>query len=362
MGGDPEGASGPSGEDSRTLASTRFRRPRAAVILAVLVVVAAVVALGAVAASRQGSDLPSASPERVTRAFEATSWWNEPLPYRTPLDPAARGILRYLRTAPESGRGCLMLAGAGSSHWGTPSYWSKPSDPSYDIKGLRNIRIPQLKHLRIPRSARPSSNNDSEMSIYDLQKGYVVALTEAGYDAGSDTWSASGATITYLDSNGLNVRTGRSDDPRNVGTHRGNNGATMAVSWDQVRAGSVRHVLKVAAGPEVANRFVFPMVGSDGDYEGDNPAVPPEGLRLRIKPSVDLDRFHLSPQALVIARALQRYGFYIGDSGGTTALKLENTRAEGRGQLWNIQADALCGLPFTSQYWDVVAGGYDPTR
>ena len=33
----------------------------------------------------------------------------------------------------------------------------------------------------------------------------------------------------------------------------------------------------------------------------------------------------LQPEALVIARALQDYGFYIGDSGGTTALKLENT-------------------------------------
>lgn len=254
-----------------------------------------------------------------------------------------------------------MLAGAGASPWGTPSYWAKPSDPSYDIRGLR-LRVPELESLRIPRSAKPAANNDAAMSIYDLQKGYVVALTEVNYDAGSDTWSASGATVTYLDSNGLNVQTGRSDDTRNVGSHRGNNGATMAVSWDQVQTGAIRHVMKVAAGPEVANRFVFPMVGSDGNYQGGNAAVPPQGLRLRIKASIDLKDLNLSPQALVIARALQRYGFYIGDSGGTTALKLENTRAEGRGQLWNIKADALCGLPFTTDYWNVVSEGYDPTR
>ena len=63
----------------------------------------------------------------------------------------------------------------------------------------------------------------------------------------------------------------------------------------------------------------------------------------------------------MIARALQEYGFYIGDSGGTTAIKLQNTYAEGRGQLWNVRADALCGLPFTPEYWDVIDEDYDPT-
>jgi hypothetical protein len=200
------------------------------------------------------------------------------------------------------------------------------------------------------------------MSIYDLQKGYVTALTDANYDSRRDEWSATGATVTYLDSNGLNVGTGRSDDPRNIGSHRGNNGATMTVSWDMVHAGAIDHVLKVASGPELSSRFVFPMVGSDGHYNGTNPHVPPQGLRFRIKPSVDLSALGLTQQALVIAQALQRYGFYIGDSGGTTALKLENTKVERRGQKWDVNSDDLCGLHLTPRYWDVLAEGYDPSR
>ena len=89
-------------------------------------------------------------------------------------------------------------------------------------------------------------------------------------------------------------------------------------------------MLKVASGPDVSPRSVFPMVGSDGSSS--NPSAPPQGLRFRIKPSVDLDSLGLPRQALVIARALQQYGFYIGDSGGVTALKLEDTRLEGRGR------------------------------
>ena len=80
---------------------------------------------------------------------------------------------------------------------------------------------------------------------------------------------------------------------------------------------------------------------------------------MRINPSIDLTSLGLHPQALVIAQALQKYGMYLGDSGGTTALKLEDTRAEGLGQLWTVTADDLCTLPFTSQFWDVLPEGYD---
>ena len=89
--------------------------------------------------------------------------------------------------------------------------------------------------------------------------------------------------------------------------------------------------------------------------------MPAEGVRLRIKPSVDLAGLGLDPQALVIARALQTYGMYLGDGGGTTALKLEDTASEGRGQVWDVTNKDLCGLPFSPAYWDVLPEGYNPS-
>jgi hypothetical protein len=298
--------------------------------------------------------------EPPARAFTDDSWWNTPLPRRTPGNPYGSRILRYLRTAPESGRGCLVLAGAGHSPWGQPMYQARPGDKAYDVRLPGHLRLPELRHLRIPAGAQSAGNSDGSMTVYDIRRGYVVMLTDAAYDADTRQWRASGATVTYLDSNGLDRRTGQSDDPRNFGSHRGNNGATAGVSYAEVHDGALRHVVKVAVGPEVAHRYVFPMVGSDGDYHGNDPAVPPQGLRLRLRYSVDLSG--LDRQARVIAHGLQRYGFYIGDSGGTTALKLENTVAEGRGQLWDLPADALCGMPFTPRFWQVLPEGYDPTR
>ena len=333
--------------------------------MATLMVVAAGLLITDLSADESGGSTPPPpmpDPSHVSdRAFEADSWWNTPLPAHAPLDPAGELILDYLRTGPESGRGCLTLAGAGHSNWGQPVYEARRTDQEYDVEDPTEP-LPELERLRIPAGAQAASNSDNSMTVYDRSRGYVVALSGAQYHPDRDRWTADGATVTYLDSNGLHVATGRSDDPRNRGSHRGNNGATMAVELDDVRAGAVEHVLKAASGPEVADRFVFPMVGSDGDYHGSYPGVPPQGLRLRVKSSVNLDELDLDPEALVIARALQDYGFYIGDSGGSTALKLENTAAEGRGQLWKSSADALCGMPFTSEYWDVVAEGYDPSR
>lgn len=292
------------------------------------------------------------------RAFTADSWWNTPVPADAPSHPSAPDILRYMSTAEEAAQGCVRLAGAQDSRWGQPVYWASPEDPTHRVVVDKADPPRELQDLRIPDGALAADNNDGSMTLFDVDRGYVVALTDAGFDADTGTWRASGATVTYLDSNGLDVRTGQSSDERNRGSHRGNNAAVMMARFDEVEAGRIEHVLKVASGPDPSSRAVFPMVGSDGDSS--DPAAPPTGLRFRIKPSVDLDSLRLPPQALVIARALQDYGFYIGDSGGVTALKLEDTRTQGRGELWDLPADALCELPLSPSFWDVLPEGYEP--
>jgi hypothetical protein len=341
----------------------RRRGLRAAVAVSAVLVLSAVTAgCTGGGGGRGGAPVDWHAPTEVDgaplRAFTADSWWNLPLPADAPSNPDATQIQQYMRTAEEAGDGCVTLAGAEGSPWGQPVYWAEPGDPEYAVDVRARRAPPELAHLRIPAGARPAGNNDGSMTVFDVERGYTVAMTDASYDAGSKSWSASGATVTYLASNGLDARTGRSTDDRNTGTHRGNNAAVMMARFDEVSAGSIPHVLKVASGPAVSTRSVFPMVGSDGSSH--DPAAPPQGLRFPIKPSVNLAALRLEPQALVIATALQRYGFYIGDSSGTTALKLEDTRTEGRGQLWKISGKALCGLPLTPEYWDVLPEGYQP--
>lgn len=335
--------------------ATKPNRPNRAAVAALALTTALTGVLG-----YQASSSAAAARIKVMRAFQADSFWNTPLPRSAPQHPNEAAILNYMSKGAEAtDGGCIRLAGTGSNRWGQPVFFAKKGNKKYDVHvPSMSRKLPELRNLRIPARARAAANSDATMTLFDKRRGFVVAFTGAHFSGGR--WSASGATVTYLRSNGLHARTGRSNDRRNWGSHRGNNGATMMVRYREVRAGKIRHVLKVSSGPELGTGFYFPMVGSDGDST--DAAAPREGTRFRIKPSVDIRALHLPRQARVIARAMQRYGMYVGDNSSHTTLKLEDTRAEGRGQKWHISSSALCSLPLTSKYWDVIKGGYDPSR
>lgn len=290
-------------------------------------------------------------------AFGSTSYWNTPLPADAPLDPNSAAMMAWLQG--DNTTNYIHLAGASANGlWGNPIYWSTDKDPTYSvINTCRFNQPPEFGQMRIPVGAEPDPTADSAMTVYDLQKGLVYALHWASYDASADRWSACGGTVYYLNSNGLARDAAGSDEPRNAG-HRGVPPSTYAVRLDEIRHGDIDHILKISVNT-TGCAFVFPMVG---DECGTTAALaPPEGTRIRIDPSVNLSGLGLSPAALVIARALQRYGAVIGDqSGGPATLKLENTMAEGRGQLWNgvLSNDSLRAIPLDD--YEVIRPGWQP--
>lgn len=289
------------------------------------------------------------------RAFDASSYWNLPVPPNAPVHPSSEQIIDFLE-ADNSRDGCVMLAGSGENDWGTPVYWSEPSDPAHDVRSSRYPVPPEFADLRIPGTAKPSPNADSEMIIYDLEKGYVAHLSKAQHLAATNEWTVTGGSIAYLDSNGLDSRLEEADEPRNTGSFRGYNGAVAVARYDEVASGAIEHVLKLAVTTS-HQEAVFPLVGSDGDST--HPLAPLQGSRVRIRPDVDLADFELPPQARVIAEALQRYGAVIADSSsGPIALKLEDTISEGRGQLWDLEPDSLCEIPIG--VFEVLELGYVP--
>lgn len=195
------------------------------------------------------------------------------------------------------------------------------------------------------------------MTVYDRERGRVYGFSHARYDRSLDRWYACGGSVYYLGSNGLHGDLAASNQPRNRG-HRGLPPPTWAVRYAEIEAGSIAHVLKIAVNTTKCTH-VFPMVGNEC---GTSAAyAPPEGTRIRIKPWVDVARLGLSPAALTIARALQRYGAVIGDqSGGPMILKLENTVAAGKGWLWEgvLGPEALRAIPL--HYFEVIKPGYRP--
>jgi hypothetical protein len=289
------------------------------------------------------------------RAFVSDSFWNTPLPANAPVDPNSSAIIAWLKS--DNDPDYLKLSGTGSSGtWGMPIYWAGRGDPTWDVANSCSQKQPrEFNSVRIPVGAEPDPTSDAAMTVFDRNRGIVYGFHKAHFDAQTQRWKACGGTVYYLSSLGLDGRLPQSDAPRNFG-HRGFPPPTWAVRLDEIQAGSINHVLKIAV-HHTGCEHVFPAVGDEcGTRAAD---APPEGTRIRIKPSVDLNQLHLSPAALVIATALQRYGAVIGDqSGGCPVLKLENTVAEGRGQRWQgrLTTNALANIPLG--LFEVIKLGY----
>jgi acid phosphatase type 7 len=302
---------------------------------------------------------PSATPtsppggSAAYRAFGPASYWNTPLPADAPADARSDEFISFLKA--DNDQNFIRLSGTDpTGKWGNPIYWGGPNHPAHNILNTCSTRQPdEFDDVRIPAGAKPDPTADSAMTVYDIERGMVYGMHWAKQVEG--TWSACGGTVYYLESNGLNGRLPQSNDKRNTG-HRGVPPSAFAVRYEEISDGDLSHVLKISIGAASPD-YVFPMVGSDG--ESTNQSAPPEGSRIRIKPAVDLRQLDLSPAALVIARALQRYGAIIGDeSGGTVNLKVENTIAEGKGFLWNglLEPGSLSTIPLDS--FEVVKLGY----
>jgi hypothetical protein len=193
------------------------------------------------------------------------------------------------------------------------------------------------------------------MTVYDLVRGRVYGLFRAVFHRDTHTWSSCGGSVYYIFSDGLSGELVASNEPRNQG-HRGVPPSLFAVRYDEVRARTLSHVLKISVNMTRCSH-VFPLVAHE--CETGARYAPSEGTRIRIKPSVDLTNLGLSGPALIVARALKHYGALIADqSGGPISLKLENTVAEGRGWRWRgvLNANSLARIPL--RFFQVLRFGY----
>ena len=95
------------------------------------------------------------------------------------------------------------------------------------------------------------------------------------------------------------------------------------VTLDDLRSGSIDHTLSIGVATTRAAAVSWPANRTDG--KSDAPGALPEGQRLRLDPSIDLDTLQLTPLGRMIAEALQRYGAIVRDTTvGSVTLYAEN--------------------------------------
>ena len=154
----------------------------------------------------------------------------------------------------------------------------------------------------IPKSPKIEGGSDRHVLIVQrntcrLYELYAAHKTASGWKAGS-------GAIWDLSSNALRPAGWTSADAAGLPILPG------LVRYDEVAAGAIDHALRFTA-PETQKAYIYPARHYASDST--DPTLPPMGLRVRLKASVDISRF--GPQARVLLTALKQYGMILADNG-----------------------------------------------
>lgn len=255
--------------------------------------------------------VPPSSPSSAsnTRLFAPTSVWNAPLAADVPLDPRSDGLVAAL--AAEVRREV-------DGNFGPWINFDKYSVPVYTVGAdVPTVRVtldawnPALQRdfdaVPIPEGAREAAGDDRHLTVYQPSTDTLWEFWLARRAA--DGWHARwGGKMTDVSSN-----PGYFPNPYGASaTSLPLLGGLMTIR--ELEAGQIDHALALAVPNTAAGSFTWPAQRGDGRTAG--PDGIPEGTHLRIDPSLDLARLNLSPLALAMARAAQRYGIIIRDTAG----------------------------------------------
>ncbi|KAA0108326.1 carbohydrate-binding domain-containing protein [Mycolicibacterium sp. P1-5] len=200
----------------------------------------------------------------------------------------------------------VSLVSANQITASTPRYDVKFTEPwGSDPFGSYTVAIPL--GLNLP------SGSDRQIAILDPNTGKAYGLWQASYDGTTNTWSAAWGGMTDLSGNGID--SSGSATATNIARYAGV--ITTAEFGAAVAANTgINHALFISS--DIAGAlFAGPATKSDGTNIAGVTTPIPEGTRIQLDPSVNVDAIPgLSAAEKVIAKTLQTYGAYVGDQGG----------------------------------------------
>ncbi len=155
----------------------------------------------------------------------------------------------------------------------------------------------------VPIEGGADSDGDRHVIVVDKDACILYELY-AAYPQGDGTWRAGSGAIYDLRSNALRPDGWTSADAAGLPILPG------LVRYEEIAAGVIGHAIRVTV-PRTQRAAVWParhVASSRTD-----PALPPMGLRLRLKANVDISGY--PPELRVILTALKTYGMIVADNG-----------------------------------------------
>jgi hypothetical protein len=237
--------------------------------------------------------------------FPATNAWNQ----RIDALPVAANSAQLIQSI---GVGSGMHADFGSGLWdggpiGIPfdvvSKKTPRSRVAFDYADESNrvaYPIPATVHIEGGRQ----SSGDRHALLLDKDACKLYELY-ALYPKGGG-WSAGSGAVWNLRSNALRPAGWTSADAAGLPIFAG------LARYDEVARGVIDHALRFTAS-RTRRQYVYPA--RHYASSSDDPSLPPMGLRVRLKASVDISGY--PKQARVVLQALKTYGMILADNGSS---------------------------------------------
>ncbi|MFG2988174.1 hypothetical protein ACGFZK_02485 [Streptomyces sp. NPDC048257] len=266
-----------------------------AIATAVTMTAATCLLSGAADPGRQVPSCPTAPPD---------SFWRAPVD-SLPVHPSSARYVTSIGSTeplhPDFGSGLVE-----GQPFGIPITVSDTTVPESEVS-LDYADESDKSGYRIPPDARiengPASDGDRHVVVWDraLCKSYELFDAER---QGGNAWHAGSGAIFDLRSNALRPDGWTSADAAGLAILPG------LVRYDEASGGRIDHAIRVTV-PRSDQSYLWParhQAGAAADS-----SLPPMGLRLRLKSSVDTSQ--LAPQAKAVADALKKYGAIVADNG-----------------------------------------------
>ena len=177
-----------------------------------------------------------------------------------------------------------------------------PGQPMLNLAKLEETDESDPGPFPIPEQPLIEAPHDSHILIVQTGTCKLYELYAARPSAGG--WIVGSSAIFDLTSNRLRPDGWTSTDAAGLPVLPG------LLRLEEVKSGSIRHALRMTV-PKSQRAYVWPARHYASKL--DNGALPPMGLRLRLRKDVDLSGF--SKDAQVILLALKRYGMFVTDNG-----------------------------------------------
>lgn len=265
--------------------------------------------------------------------FAASSPWNVPATGKP--DPASNAYVESGETG--SLAYAFAQAGKGFDIAGTDSYPDYGVPVSIADAATSKVKVtnstpwwPGFDAVPVPSTARPAAGTDHHLAILDGSTRTLWEFWDMKQD-GDGAWSA-GAGVTF-DADGPGYQT----TPGALSA-RAYGGSLLAgaIRYDEMKAGVIPHALAMAY-PWTRGNMYARGLGVDGITQNiachcDNATAAdrntatnlPEGARLRLKASVDVEaRCGANAACKTLGVALATYGMYVVDTAGVAVLFAE---------------------------------------